>query len=66
MSQKLRSSVTEQGPTEAGAREEKTTREPETPTTAPPADDELPPYIESVQNGVINIRIEGNYRRATK
>ncbi|KAH8270613.1 hypothetical protein KR018_012296 [Drosophila ironensis] len=29
------------------------------------ADDELPPYIESVQNGVINIRIEGNYRRAS-
>ncbi|XP_017016440.1 ankyrin repeat and BTB/POZ domain-containing protein 2 isoform X1 [Drosophila kikkawai] len=28
-------------------------------------DDELPPYIESVQNGVINIRIEGNYRRAS-
>ncbi|KAH8405365.1 hypothetical protein KR222_007100 [Zaprionus bogoriensis] len=28
-------------------------------------DDELPPYIESVQNGVINIKIEGNYRRAS-
>ncbi|KRF97618.1 uncharacterized protein Dwil_GK27830 [Drosophila willistoni] len=29
------------------------------------AADELPPYIESVQNGVINIKIEGNYRRAS-
>ncbi|XP_059218755.1 ankyrin repeat and BTB/POZ domain-containing protein 2 isoform X4 [Stomoxys calcitrans] len=28
-------------------------------------DDELPPYIESVQNGVINIKIEGNYLQAT-
>ncbi|XP_065359597.1 ankyrin repeat and BTB/POZ domain-containing protein 2 isoform X2 [Calliphora vicina] len=27
--------------------------------------DELPPYIESVENGVINIKIEGNYQRAT-
>lgn len=26
--------------------------------------DELPPYIESVENGVINIKIEGNYQRA--
>lgn len=26
---------------------------------------ELPSYIESVQNGVINIKIEGNYRRAS-
>ncbi|XP_061396263.1 ankyrin repeat and BTB/POZ domain-containing protein 2 [Musca vetustissima] len=26
---------------------------------------ELPPYIESVQNGVINIKIEGNYQQAT-
>ncbi|XP_016959533.1 ankyrin repeat and BTB/POZ domain-containing protein 2 isoform X1 [Drosophila biarmipes] len=56
MSQKLRTSVPEEGNT-AG--------EPETPTSTPPADDELPPYIESVQNGVINIRIEGNYRRAS-
>lgn len=28
-------------------------------------DAELPPYIESVQNGVINIKIEGNYQQAT-
>lgn len=27
--------------------------------------DELPPYIESVQNGVINIKIEGNYQCAS-
>ena len=27
--------------------------------------DELPPYIESVENGVINIKIEGNYQRAS-
>uniref|UniRef100_A0A1I8NA82 BTB domain-containing protein n=2 Tax=Musca domestica TaxID=7370 RepID=A0A1I8NA82_MUSDO len=32
-----------------------------TPTT----NAELPPYIESVQNGVINIKIEGNYQQAT-
>lgn len=30
-----------------------------------PKNDELPPYIESIQNGVINIRIEGNYQCAT-
>lgn len=28
-------------------------------------DDDLPSYIESVQNGVINIKIEGNYQRAS-
>lgn len=27
--------------------------------------DELPPYIESVENGVINIKIEGNYQKAS-
>ena len=27
--------------------------------------DELPPYIESIENGVINIKIEGNYQRAS-
>lgn len=27
--------------------------------------DELPAYIESVENGVINIKIEGNYQRAS-
>lgn len=35
------------------------------PGSAVGGDDELPPYIESVQNGVINIKIEGNYRRAS-
>lgn len=29
-------------------------------------DDELPPYIESVENGVINIKIEGNYQTASE
>ncbi|KAI8037745.1 hypothetical protein M5D96_009245 [Drosophila gunungcola] len=68
MSQKLKTSGELEGrPTEATIAEQPETgtgTETETQTT-PPADDELPPYIESVQNGVINIRIEGNYRRAS-
>ena len=35
-------------------------------TTAPPKEEEqLPTYIESVQNGIINIKIEGNYQKAS-
>lgn len=31
----------------------------------PIGDEDLPSYIESIQNGVINIKIEGNYQRAS-
>lgn len=68
MSQKLKAHE-EVRPAE---KEEKTEAEIKVETTPAAAaavelrtDDELPPYIESVQNGVINIRIEGNYRRAS-
>lgn len=37
---------------------------PESPITAE-GEEELPPYIESVQNGIINIKIEGNYKTAS-
>ncbi|XP_033157417.1 ankyrin repeat and BTB/POZ domain-containing protein 2 isoform X1 [Drosophila mauritiana] len=64
MSQKLKTSVAEEGPpgVEKAKKVQQVVGQPE---TNPPANDELPPYIESVQNGVINIRIEGNYRRAS-
>ncbi|XP_039149916.1 ankyrin repeat and BTB/POZ domain-containing protein 2 isoform X1 [Drosophila simulans] len=64
MSQKLKTSVAEEGQpgVEKAKKVQQVVGQPE---TNPPANDELPPYIESVQNGVINIRIEGNYRRAS-
>ncbi|KAH8259562.1 hypothetical protein KR026_006215 [Drosophila bipectinata] len=64
MSQKLKASEGERAVAKADAKAE---AESTNPTSAVElrTDDELPPYIESVQNGVINIRIEGNYRRAS-
>lgn len=64
MSQKLKASVAEEGLTGV-EKVKKVQQMAGQPETSPPANDELPPYIESVQNGVINIRIEGNYRRAS-
>lgn len=64
MSQKLKASEEERAAAKTDAKVEAES----TSTTAAvelQTDDELPPYIESVQNGVINIRIEGNYRRAS-